>query len=94
MARASLQYRSRRDPRTALRMRLRELAAARVRYGYRRLMVLLRRDGWPVNAKRIYRLYTEEGLMVRTKVRGRAAWRSRVPPVVATTPISGGAWTS
>ena len=75
MARASLQYRSRRDPRTALRMRLRELAAARVRYGYRRLMVLLRRDGWPVNAKRIYRLYTEEGLMVRTKVRGRAAWR-------------------
>lgn len=86
MARASLQYQSRRDPQEALRMRLRELAAARVRFGYRRLTVLLRRDGWPVNAKRIYRLYTEEGLIVRTKVRVRAARRSRVPPVVATAP--------
>lgn len=86
MARASLQYRSRRDPQSALRMRLRELAASRVRFGYRRLTVLLRRDGWFVNAKRIYRLYTEEGLIVRTKVRGRAARRSRVPPAVATAP--------
>ncbi len=49
MARASLQYRSHRDPRTALRIRLRELAASRVRFGYRRLTVLLRRDGWPVD---------------------------------------------
>ena len=39
-------------------MRLRELAGSRVRYGYRRLTVLLKREGWPVNAKRIYRLYT------------------------------------
>src|SRR5437016_2514104 len=38
-----------------------------VRYGYRRLTVLLRREGWKVNAKRIYRLYTEEQLIVRTK---------------------------
>jgi putative transposase len=45
------------DPEEALRMRLRELAAARVRFGYRRLTVLLKRDGWDVNAKRIYRLY-------------------------------------
>ena len=86
MARASLQYRSRRDPQTALRMRLRELAASRVRFGYRRLTVLLRRDGWFVNAKRIYRLYTEEGLIVRTKVRVRAARRSRVPPTLAMGP--------
>lgn len=86
MARASLQYRSRRDPQEALRMRLRELAAARVRFGYRRLTVLLRRDGWRVNAKRIYRLYTEEGLIVRTKVRVRAARRSRVPPTLAMGP--------
>ena len=43
-------------------MRLRELAASRVRYGYRRLTVLLRREGRTVNAKRIYRLYREEGL--------------------------------
>ena len=56
MARASLQYRSRRDPLEVLRMRLRELAASRVRFGYRRLTVLLRREGWQVKAKRIYRL--------------------------------------
>ena len=48
-------------------MRLRELAGCRVRHGYRRLTVLLKREGWPVNAKRIYRLYTEEGLIVRTQ---------------------------
>ena len=54
-------------------MRLRKLAATRVRFGYRRLTVLLRRDGWRVNAKRIYRLYTEEGLTVRTKHRTKAA---------------------
>lgn len=86
MARASLQYRSRRDPQEALRMRLRELAASRVRFGYRRLTVLLRRDGWRVNAKRIYRLYTEEGLRVRTTIRVRAARRHRVPQAVATAP--------
>ena len=67
-------------------MRLRELAAARVRFGYRRLTVLLRRDGWRVNAKRIYRLYTEEGLTVRTKHRTKAAGRARVPQAVATAP--------
>ncbi len=67
-------------------MRLREVAATRVRFGYRRLTVLLRRDGWRVNAKRIYRLYTEEGLMVRTKHRTKAAGRSRVPQPGATVP--------
>jgi len=77
MARASLRYQGHRDPQEALRMRMRELAAARVRFGYRRLTVLLRREGWSVNAKRIYRLYTEEGLTVRTKRRTKAAGRSR-----------------
>lgn len=86
MARASLRYQSHRDPQTALRMRLREVAASRVRFGYRRLTVLLRRDGWRVNAKRIYRLYTEEGLTVRTKHRTKAACRHRVPQAVATAP--------
>jgi putative transposase len=47
--RSSHRYRSRRDPQVALRMRLHDLAAARVRYGYRRLHILLRREGWPVN---------------------------------------------
>jgi transposase InsO family protein len=50
-----------------VRRRLRELASVRVRFGYRRLTVLLKREGWRVNAKRIYRLYGLEGLEVRTK---------------------------
>lgn len=67
-------------------MRLRELAGSRVRYGYRRLTVLLRREGWKVNAKRIYRLYTEEGLIVRTKQRKKLASRNRVSAPGATAP--------
>jgi putative transposase len=67
-------------------MRLRELAASRVRFGYRRLTVILRREGWRVNPKRIYRLYTEDGLTVRTKVRKKLARRSRVPMPRATRP--------
>ena len=62
----TLRYRSTRDRQDALRQRLRELAAVRVRFGYRRLTVLLKRDGWRVNAKRIYRLYRDERLTVRT----------------------------
>jgi len=46
-----------------------------VRYGYRLLTGLLRREGWRVNAKRIYRLYREEGLIVRTKQRRKMARR-------------------
>jgi putative transposase len=72
-------YQSRRDPQQELRMRLRELAGSRVRYGYRRLTVLLRREGWKVNAKRIYRLYCEEGLQVRLGKRVKRAARVRVP---------------
>jgi len=43
------------------------MAATRVRYGYRRIHVLLRREGWRVNAKRVYRLYREMGLQLRHK---------------------------
>jgi putative transposase len=77
--RATLRYTHHRDPQEALRIRLRELAGSRVRYGYRRLTVLLKREGWPVNAKRIYRLYLEEGLIVRTQKRRERAQRQRVP---------------
>ena len=66
-----------------LRRRLRELAGTYVRYGYRRLTVLLRREGWHVNAKRIYRLYREEELIVRTKQRRKIARRQRVRTCVA-----------
>ncbi len=50
-----------------MRKRIREIAEARVRYGYRRVHNLLRGEGWEVNAKRVYRLYTEEGLQIRSK---------------------------
>ena len=76
---STLRYRSTRDRQDALRQRLRELAAVRVRFGYRRLTVLLKREGWRVNAKRIYRLYVEEDLTVRTKPRKKLASRARVP---------------
>jgi putative transposase len=76
--RSSQRYRSARDPQTALRIRLKDLAAVRVRYGYRRLHVLLRREGWAVNHKRVYRLYNEEGLSIRAKLpRRKRAWRYR-----------------
>ena len=65
--RASHRYRSRRNPEVELRMQLKELAEARVRYGYRRLHILLQREGWHVNHKRLYRLYCEEGLSIRTR---------------------------
>lgn len=84
--RATLCHQSRGEPRHALRVRLRELAASWVRFGYRRLTVLLRREGWMVNAKRIYRLYTEDGLPVRTKVRKKIARRARLPAQRATRP--------
>ncbi len=67
-------------------MRIRELAGSRVRYGYRRIAVLLRREGWEVNTKRVYRLYREEGLQVRTAKRGKRAAHARVPLSVAVRP--------
>ena len=65
--RSSMTYTSRRDPLTALRHRIRELAQTRVRFGYRRLRVLMLREGWEVGKERFYRVYTEEGLAWRRK---------------------------
>lgn len=67
LERSTYHYRSRRPDQAVLRKRIREIAETRVRYGYRRIQVLLRREGWQVNAKRVYRLYTEEGLQLRNK---------------------------
>jgi len=66
-ARSVFRYESVTDHQIALRMRLRELAMSRVGYGYRRLHILLWREGWNVNHKRVYRLYREEGLGMRSK---------------------------
>jgi len=57
--------------------RIREIAATWVRYGYRRIHVLLRREGWRVNAKRVYRLYREMGLQLRTKTSKRRVKANR-----------------
>ena len=84
--RSSCRYRSVAADQTVLRLRLRDLAATRVRYGYRRLHVLLRREGWQVNHKRVYRLYREEGLGIRVKRRKKLASAPRVLPPPARRP--------
>ena len=58
---------SRRDPRLDVRQRMREIAAARVRHGCRRLHVLLRREGWTPGRNVARRLCREEGLALRGK---------------------------
>jgi len=78
VSRMTLRYASRRDD-TALRVRLRELAARRRRWGYRKLQVLLRREGVVVNHKRVERVYREEGLSVRKRKRKRAVSVARTP---------------
>jgi putative transposase len=65
--RSSVRYRRRRPDDDALRERLKALAEERRRFGYRRLWVLLRREGHTVNRKRVYRLYKQERLMVRRR---------------------------
>ena len=72
-SRASLRYRCHRSADQRLRGFLRELAAQRPRFGYRRLWVLLRRRGDHVNIKRVHRLYRAEGLHLRKPTRRRRA---------------------
>lgn len=72
--RKTVRYRSQRAPDTTLRVRLRDMANERRRFVYRRLFVLLRREGEPSGINRIYRLFRDEGLTVRNAK--RAARRS------------------
>ena len=65
--RSSVRYRSRRPGDAAARLRTRELAGQRRRFGYRRLHLLLIREGWLMNQKRFRRLYREEKLQVRRR---------------------------
>jgi len=81
---SSLRYRPRRPAAEELRRRLRELAAERPRYGYQRLWALLRREGWEVNHKRVYRLYVEEGLKLRKRRRRSRAQVERLPLALPT----------
>ena len=84
--RTMIRYRFRRVPDTVLRGRLRDLANERRRFGYRRLFVLLRREGEPSGINRIYRLYREEGLTVRKRKARRKAVGTRAPILVEARP--------
>lgn len=77
LARSSRRNRSAARDQGALQRRLRELAAARVRYGYRPLHVLLRREGWCLNANRVDRLCWAEGLSLRLKPRKKRVSAAR-----------------
>ncbi len=79
LGRSTARYKATRSGDQELRERLREKAGERRRFGYRRLHVMLRRDGWMVNHKRVYRLYREEGLSVRKRKRKRVSRRQRQP---------------
>lgn len=78
-------HRSRRSSQEGLRHRMRELAQARPRYGYRRVHVLLRREGWRINLKRVRRLYRLEGLQLRYRLRRRkhASLHRGIPPAAS-----------
>ena len=79
LSRSTYRYRVRNPERDKdLRARLKELAARRMRFGYRRLTVMLAREGIPANHKRVYRLYREEGLAMRIRQRRRIQWNGQV----------------
>jgi len=80
--RTSMRYRSVRPNDADLRARLRELAAVRRRFGYRRLLILLRREGTLVNHKKFRRLYREERLQVRRRGGRKRALGTRAPLVL------------
>ena len=84
--RTSMRYRSCRADDVELRARLRDLAGERRRFGYRRLHILLRRDGLTLNRKKTQRLYREEGLTVRRRKSRRRAVGARAPAPVPVLP--------
>jgi putative transposase len=87
LGRSTHRYRVRKGQRdTPLRTRLKELAAKRMRFGYRRLTAMLVRDGMPVNHQRVYRLYRAEGLAMRIRQRRRIRWKGAVVKPAASQP--------
>ena len=79
ISRSLYRYRSRREGCEQLAARIAEIAANKRRYGYRRIHTRLRREGWCVNRKRVYRLYREAGLAVRRRKRKRIGPMERKP---------------
>ena len=92
--RTVIRYQSRRGDDEVLREKLRDLAHQRRRFGYRRLHILLRRDGIAINRKKTQRLYREEGLTVRRRKGRKRAVGARAPAPVPALPNSAGASTS
>jgi putative transposase len=86
ISRSLYRYESTRPDDKKLAERLTTLAGQKRRYGYRRLHVLLRREGWLINRKRTYRVYHAAGLMVRRRKRKRIAGVERQVKVVALAP--------
>jgi len=82
--RGTQRYIAKRDDKIPLRMRILDIAQARVRYGYKRIHVLLRREGWRVNHKAVYRIYREEGLNLRYRGRRKQISRARLPKLDVT----------
>ena len=80
------QYAPHRQEQSRLRGRLKELAAERRRFGYRRLHALLLREGWKVNHKAVHRIYVEEGLQVRKRKRKRVSRAERQTMLVPEAP--------
>jgi putative transposase len=75
--RSTYHYKSRRREQAGLEARINEICATRVRYGYRRVHVLLRREGWEINLKKTHRIYNELGLQLRNKTPKRRVKASR-----------------
>ena len=92
--RSTIRYQSTQEPQEALRERIRELAHQRPRWGYRRIHVLLLREGWAVNRKRVQRLYREQGLAVRKKGKRKRSQAPRPVRALLGKPNERGAWTS
>lgn len=81
-----LRYRARPETNKQLHERIVSLAGQRRRFGYRRIHILLEREGWHINVKRVYRLYRDAGLAVRKRSRKRIGLTERVPLLLPETP--------
>ncbi len=86
--RMTVRYQTTRADGGVLRERMKAMAAERRRFGYRRLHVLLRREGFAVNHKRLFRIYREERLMVRRPGGRKRAIGTRAPMLTPLTPLT------
>ncbi|MGV7204000.1 IS3 family transposase [Xanthomonas citri] len=87
MSRSAFSYKAKARDCSAIRLRMREITQTRIHYGCERVLVMLRREGWRDNHKRVHRIYKEEGLSLRyCRPRRSRSSRRRQPIKVATAP--------